>query len=128
MTCWCGYLSGARCRLFVNGPAGATASQNPTVSSSCKSKLALPFWYQLTKIVMEKRLLNWCSNSSVLLLSAVVELVWFCMIKLEIRPGSKSSGFGEEFFNLQDTTLVKLFMRVCVSVAKQYNFVLVTGM
>ena len=32
MWCWCGYLSGARCRLFAYGPADATASQNPIVS------------------------------------------------------------------------------------------------
>jgi len=25
MRCWCGYLSGARCRLFTYGPADATA-------------------------------------------------------------------------------------------------------
>ena len=25
MRCWCGYLSGARCRLFAYGPADATA-------------------------------------------------------------------------------------------------------
>jgi len=30
--CWCGYLSGARCRLFAYGPADATASQNPIIS------------------------------------------------------------------------------------------------
>ena len=30
--CWCGYLSGARCRLFACGPADATASQNPIFS------------------------------------------------------------------------------------------------
>jgi len=29
MRCWCGYQSGARCRLFAYGPADATASQNP---------------------------------------------------------------------------------------------------
>ena len=29
MRCWCGYVSGARCRLFAYGPADATASQNP---------------------------------------------------------------------------------------------------
>ena len=28
MRCWCGYLFGARCRLFPYGPADATASQN----------------------------------------------------------------------------------------------------
>jgi len=32
MRCWCGYLSGARCRLFAYGPADATASQTPTIS------------------------------------------------------------------------------------------------
>ena len=32
MRCWCGYLSGARCRLFAYGPADATASQNPIIS------------------------------------------------------------------------------------------------
>jgi len=35
MRCLCGYLSGARCRLFAYGPADATdatASQNPIIS------------------------------------------------------------------------------------------------
>ena len=32
MRCWCGYLSGARCRLFAYGPADATASPNPIIS------------------------------------------------------------------------------------------------
>ena len=31
MRCWCGYLSGARCRLFAYGPAVATASQNSVI-------------------------------------------------------------------------------------------------
>ena len=29
MRCWCGYLSGARCRLFAYGPADATAMPKP---------------------------------------------------------------------------------------------------
>ena len=29
MRCWCGYLSGVRCRLFAFGPADATAIQKP---------------------------------------------------------------------------------------------------
>ena len=29
MRCWCGYLSGARCRLFAYGPADATATPKP---------------------------------------------------------------------------------------------------
>jgi len=30
MRCWCGCLSGARCRLFAYDPADATSSPNPT--------------------------------------------------------------------------------------------------
>jgi len=41
MRCWCGYLSGARCRLFAYGPADATASQNPIISCLIKSRLVL---------------------------------------------------------------------------------------
>ena len=64
MTCWCGYLSGVRCRLFAYGPADATASQAPSSLASFKSRLVLPFWYRLTQVVLKKRLLNVCSGSS----------------------------------------------------------------
>ena len=65
MRCWCGYLSGARCRLFAYGPADATASKKtPSSLASLKSRLVLPFWYQLTEVVLEKRPLNGCSSSS----------------------------------------------------------------
>ena len=77
MRCCCGYLSGARCRLFAYGPADAIASQNPVISClSCLKRLVLhePFWYRLTQVVLEKRPLNgyqvlrtslifmWCSS------------------------------------------------------------------
>jgi len=39
MRSWCGYLSGARCRLFAYGPADATASQNPIISCHLFSSL-----------------------------------------------------------------------------------------
>jgi len=61
MRCWCGYLSGARYRLFAYGPADATAI--PTVASF-KSRLVLPYWYWLIQVVLEKRPLNGCSSSS----------------------------------------------------------------
>ena len=64
MRCWCGYLSGARCRLFAYGPADATASQNPSYLASFKSRMVSPFWYWLTQVVLENRLLNGCSSSS----------------------------------------------------------------
>jgi len=37
-------------------------SQNPTSLASFKSRLVLPFWYQLIWVVLEKRPLNGCSS------------------------------------------------------------------
>ena len=64
MRCWCGCLSGARCRLRM---VQLMPLHPKTLSSlvSFKSKLLLPFWYQLTQVVLEKRPLNGCSSSSV---------------------------------------------------------------
>ena len=64
MRCWCGYLSGARCRLFAYVLADATASKITSSLASFKSTLKLPFRYQLTQAVLEKRLLNGCGSSS----------------------------------------------------------------
>jgi len=52
------YLSEARCRLAY-GPADATA----ILTVSCFSKNPdwfLPFWYRLTRVVLEKGPLNGC--------------------------------------------------------------------
>ena len=50
MRCWCGYLSGVRCRLFAYGPADATATPKPPSSLALyKFSLALSFWYRLTQ-------------------------------------------------------------------------------
>jgi len=62
--CWRGYRSGARCRLAY-GPADATATHCLlTVSllslASVKSRLVLPFWCRLTRVVPEKGPLNGC--------------------------------------------------------------------
>ena len=62
MRCWCGYLFGARCRLFAYGSVDATAiSKPPSSLASYKSRQVLPFWYWLTDVVLEKRPLNGCS-------------------------------------------------------------------
>jgi len=45
-------------------PADATASQNSII---CQSRLLLLFWYWLTQVVLEKRLLNGFSSISVVL-------------------------------------------------------------
>ena len=38
-------------------------SNSPSSLASFKSRLVLPFWYQLTQVVLEKRPLNGCSSS-----------------------------------------------------------------
>ena len=48
--------------MFAYGPADATA---PSSLASFKSRLVLPFWYQLTPVVPEKRPLDGCSSSSI---------------------------------------------------------------
>ena len=53
--CWRGYLSGARCRLAY-GPADATATHCLLLQH--KSRLVLPFWYRLTRVVPDKGPLN----------------------------------------------------------------------
>jgi len=53
--CWCGYLSGARCRLAY-GPADATATHCLLLQQ--KSRLVLPFWYRLTWVVPDNGPLN----------------------------------------------------------------------
>ena len=54
--CWHGYLSGARCRL-AHSPENATATQS---LASVKSRLVLPFWYWLTRVVLDEGPLNRC--------------------------------------------------------------------
>jgi len=51
MRCWHGYVSGARCKWFANGPADATAT--PSSLASLKSWMVLPFWYRLTQAVLD---------------------------------------------------------------------------
>ena len=59
--CWHGYLSGARCRLAY-GPADATATNCLLHLASVKSRSVLPFWYRLTRVVLDKWPLNGCVN------------------------------------------------------------------
>ena len=55
--CWRGYLTGARCRLPYS-PADATATH--CLFASVKSRLVLPLWYRLTRVVPDKGPLNGC--------------------------------------------------------------------
>ena len=49
--CWHGCLSGARCRVAYS-PADATATHY--LFASVKSRLVLPLWYRLTRVVPDK--------------------------------------------------------------------------
>ena len=48
--CWRGYLSGARCRL----------AYGPLSLASVKSRLVVPSWYRITRVVPDKGPLNGC--------------------------------------------------------------------
>jgi len=54
---WHGYLSAARCKWFAYGPADATVTSSSL--ASLNSRMVLPFWWWLTQVVLEQRLLNW---------------------------------------------------------------------
>jgi len=58
MRCWCGCLSGMRCKWFAYGPADATTSLSSL--ALLKSRMVLPFWCWLTQVVLEKSPLNGC--------------------------------------------------------------------
>ena len=53
---WHGYLSGARCRCIL--PSWCHC--HSLSLASVKSRLVLPFWYRLTRVVPEKGPLNGC--------------------------------------------------------------------
>ena len=77
--CWRGYLSGARCRLAY-GPADATATHLSL--ASVKSRLVLPFWYWLTRVVPEKGPLNGCVCVCVWLIDWLIATVIMSIIGL----------------------------------------------
>jgi len=55
----------------------------PSSLASFKSRLVLPFWYRLTQVVLEKRLLNECSGSS-------SSYSWLCRLAVW-WPGAQSA-------------------------------------
>jgi len=73
MGCWHGYLSGARCRLAC-GPADATPQSLSL--ASVKSRLILPFWYRLTRVIPDKGPLNMCVCVCVLYICLCL-CIWF---------------------------------------------------
>ena len=65
------YLSAARCRLAC-GPADAAATHS---LASVKSRLVLPFWYWLTRVVPDKGSLNRCVRVHVCVCVSWLEIV-----------------------------------------------------
>ena len=51
MRCWCGYLSGVRCRLSAYGAADATAIPKP----GCRGKEAIKRVYRPTTTLLVKK-------------------------------------------------------------------------
>jgi len=49
---------------------------SPSFLASFKSRLVLPFLYQLTQVVLEKRPLNGCSNNSISSSSSNVPIIY----------------------------------------------------
>jgi len=72
MRCWCGYLSGARCRLFAYGPADATASPNPIISCLVLN----PDWFYLSGTGLPR--LSWKRGcwTGVVMVVVVVAGLW----------------------------------------------------
>ena len=50
-------------------------SQTPSSLASFKSRLILPFWYRLTQVVLDKRLLIECISSSTVVVKSCCSLV-----------------------------------------------------
>jgi len=75
--CWRGYLSGARCRL---ASLPSRFHCHSLSLASVKSRLVLPFWYQLTRVVPDKELLNGCVGGA----------AQFCAS----TPGAESSSYA----------------------------------
>jgi len=53
---WCGHLSGARCKCLHM--VQLMPLSHPFISSFIEIKNGLPFWCQLTQVVLEIRPLN----------------------------------------------------------------------
>jgi len=65
MRCWCGFLSGARCRQIVcTWSSRCHCIPKPHHLLPRLKQTGLPFWYRLTQVVLEKRPSNGCSSSS----------------------------------------------------------------
>jgi len=75
--CWCGYLSGARCRLQTLCMWSSWChyhTKTPPSLAAFKSRLVSPFWYRLTQVVAERRPLNGCSSSIII---SIIYMQWF---------------------------------------------------
>ena len=64
MMCWCGCLSGAKCRLFAYGPVDATASRNPIISCLIWIQTGFTFLVPAYLGCPGKKPINSCSRSS----------------------------------------------------------------
>jgi len=70
--CWCGCLSWSEVQIVCMWSSWCHChSKTPSSLASFKSRvMVLPFWYQLTQIVLETRPLNGCSSSSLFIMTS----------------------------------------------------------
>ena len=75
MSCWCGYLSRVRCRLFAYGPADATSVSKP---HHLLPRFNLD-WFYLSGTGLPrlswKKAVQWCSVVVIVVVVAVVVVV-----------------------------------------------------
>jgi len=65
MRCWCGYLSGARCKWFACVPADATTTPSSLASLQSRMIYPVPFWCRLTQVSWKKAIKQMYSSITV---------------------------------------------------------------
>jgi len=129
MRCCCGYLSGARCRLFEYGPVDASASRNPHhLLPHLNPDCLLPFWYWLTQVVMEKMLLDGCSVVVVVINKRYSNDCWLlmhicrpCLCTYQVSVQLPTSADNVALTHSPTAAAVFAFLWSDVAVYFQYN-------
>ena len=88
--------------------------KTPPSLASFKSRLILPFWYQLTQVVPEKTLLNRCSVVVVIDLNLKLCLTWNSLYYIICRDLPFLLDF-ELFLSTATTVLWPVYRSTCVS-------------
>jgi len=105
MGCWCGYLSGARCRLAY------MAQLMPLPLTVSCFRLVLPFWYRLTWVVPVKGQLNVC----VCVCLTVMLSMHGTILVLSEKCNLEQCNFCATLTNLQISTIFAVACNFCAT-------------